>query len=97
MIRKAYLKRIESRIEDSNDEIESLKEKASKVGKEARVLYEEQLVILAAKEMKAQKRVQELRDSEAQTWGKLKGGVEEAVEELKDAVIAAVSKLRKIA
>lgn len=97
MVRNAYLKKIESRLEEWDWEIARLKEKAEKAEADAKTLYHDELKVLRSKQEVARKRILELRDAGAQNWGKFKSGVEEALDDLKKAVDSAISRLRKSA
>lgn len=97
MIRRAYLKKMESALEDFGDEIARLRVKADKAEKEVKGIYKEQLEGLRSKQEVALKRFRELSEAGASDWGKFKSGVEESVRDLKKAVEKAVEKLRKIA
>ena len=97
MLRKAYLKRIEQRLEHWEDEISMLRDKAGKLEANARKSYQEQFDVLRRRQNVARDRVRELSEAGAGSWGKFKAGVEESVDDLKKAVENAIEKLRKIA
>ena len=97
MIRKAYLKKIETALDDWGREIDKLRVKAEKAEKEARGIYKEQLNVLRSRQEVALERFRELREAGANDWGKFKSGVEESVKDLRKAVENAIEKLRKIA
>jgi hypothetical protein len=97
MIRKAYLKKIETALDDWGREIDKLRVKAEKAEKEARGIYKEQLNVLRSRQEVALERFRELREAGANDWGKFKSGTEESVKDLKKSVENAIEKLRKIA
>ena len=97
MIRKTYLKKIESTLEDLGDEIAKLKVKAEKAEKEVKGIYKEQLEGLRSKQEVALERFRELREAGADDWGRFKSGVEESMKDLRKAVESAIEKLRKTA
>jgi hypothetical protein len=97
MIRKAYVKKIESMLENWGDEIGRLRVRAEKAGEDAKGIYQEQLVVLRAKQEIALTRLRELGEAGVDNWGKLKTGVDASVNDLKKAVENAIDKLRKIA
>jgi hypothetical protein len=97
MLRKAYLKRIGQRLEYCEDEISTLRDKAGKLEANSRKSYQEQLEVLRRRQNVARDRVRELSDAGAASWGTLKAGVEESVDDLKKAVENAIENLRKIA
>lgn len=97
MIRKAYLKRIEATLEDWEDEISRLGEKADKAGKDVRDIYVEQVALLRSRKKVVSARIRDLREAGADSWGRFKSGVDESMSDLKKAVEDTVEKLRKIA
>ncbi len=97
MIRRAYLKKIETALDDWGREIDKLRVRAEKAEKEVRGIYKEQLNVLHSRQELALERFRELREAGANDWGKFKSGVEESVKDLKKSVENAIDKLRKIA
>jgi hypothetical protein len=97
MLRKAYLKKIGERLEDWEDEISRLREKAGKLETDARRKFLDQLEVLRYKQEVVAERIRGLREAGAGSWGVLKAGVEEALDDLKKAVEHAIERLRKIA
>ncbi|MBI5576955.1 MAG: hypothetical protein HY896_11400 [Deltaproteobacteria bacterium] len=97
MVRNAYLKKIEEKLEGWDREIEKLKVKADKVETDAKAIYVEQIKVLRKKQEVARERIQDLREAGADNWGKFKSAVEESLVDLKKAVDTAISKIRKSA
>jgi chromosome segregation ATPase len=97
MLRKAYLKKLEARLEDWVDEISRIRGEAEKAKADMKIKYQEQLEVLRTRQELAFERIRELRDAGAGNWGKFKSGAEGAVEDLKKAVEDAIAKLRKSA
>jgi hypothetical protein len=97
MLRKAYLKKLEARLEVWVDEISRLQGEAEKAKVDMKIKYWEQLKVLRLRREAALERIRELREAGEGNWGKFKSGAEEAVDDLKKAVEDAIAKLRKSA
>lgn len=97
MLRKAYLRKVEAKLEEWVDEISKLKGEAEKAGSDMKARYQEQLDLLWAKQRAAVESIRELREAGAGNWGKFKSATEEAVENLRKAVENAIAKLKKSA
>lgn len=97
MIRKAYLKRVETTLDEWSDEIAKLGIKAEKAEKEAKWIYMEQLALLRVKQKVVLERVREVREAGAGDWGRFKSGVEQSLSDLKKTFETAIEKLRRIA
>ncbi len=97
MVRNAFLKRVASTLETLDDEIDRLAAKAEKAGQDAKIRYDEELAILRMKREAVRAKVQQVRDAGAGSWGTLKAGVQDAMDDLKNAIEKAVERLRKSA
>lgn len=97
MIRRAYVKRIETKMRDWEEEIDRLKARAERAEKDLKAVYREQLEPLRSRERAVLGRLKELRDARSDDWGRFKKGVEEAMVDMKKAADDAIEKLRKIA
>ncbi len=97
MVRNAFLKRVASALETLDDEIDRLAAKAETVGRDAKVRYDEELAILRMKREAVRAKVEQVRDAGAGSWGALKGGVQDATDDLRKAIDKAVERLRKSA
>ena len=97
MLKKAYLKKVEARLEEWGDEISKLGADAEKAKTDIKAKYQEQLAVLRSKQAVARNRISELREAGGDNWGKLKSGVEDSIDDLRKAVDNAISKLKKIA
>ncbi len=95
MIRNAYLKRISSRLEDLDEEIDRFRRKAEGASGEAKALCGRSLATLRPKADEVRRRIREVREAGAADWGRLKEGTEDALEELRQAVDAAIRQIRK--
>jgi chromosome segregation ATPase len=81
-----YAERMQRRIDALNAELARLGKKAKDSGKEARKGVDEKIAELEAKKGDAEKKLAELRKASGSAWESLKTGVEQAVDELDDAV-----------
>ncbi len=97
MVRNAFLKRVTSALETLDDEIDRLSAKAEKVGRDAKVRYDEELAILHMKREAVRAKVEQVRNAGAGSWGALKGGVQDATDDLRKAIDKAIERLRKSA
>lgn len=97
MIRKAFLKRVESALESLDEEIDRIAAKAEKAEADVRVRYDEEIDVLRMKQEVVRAKIRRVREAGGASWGELKGGVLEATDELKKAIEKAVDRLRKSA
>ena len=87
-VKEDYLKKIEAQIKEWSAKIDELKEKGVK-GK-----YDEIMENLIAKRETAQNKLQELKKSSDEAWVDIKVGLENARDELKEALEKAVSQFK---
>ncbi len=97
MIRRAFLKRVQSTLETLDAEIDRLAEKAGKVSRDARIRYDEELAVLRMKREAVDEKIQRVREAGADSWGLLKVGVQAATDDLEKAIGKALERLRKSA
>jgi len=97
MIRKAFLKRVESAVESLDEEIDRIAAKAEKVEADVRIRYDEEIDVLRMKQEAVRAKIQRVREAGGASWGELKGGVLEATDDLKKAVEKAIDRLKKSA
>ncbi|MGE5190197.1 MAG: hypothetical protein ACM3NF_09085 [Gemmatimonadota bacterium] len=97
MIRNAFLKKVEARLEALDDEIDRIVAKAEKAGADARIRYDEEIAALRMKREAARAKIREVRDAGGAGWGTLRGGVQDALDDLKTAIEQAIDRLRKSA
>jgi hypothetical protein len=93
--RELYQERIEAKLREWGEEIETLKKKADKLGSEARVRYREQIDDLRPRQEAAWSKLEELKRSGGEAWEDIRKGAESALEELKKGVEGAVGKMKK--
>jgi hypothetical protein len=93
--RELYQERIEAKLQEWGEEIESLRKKADKLGSEAKVKYRAQIDDLHARQETARIKLEELKRSGGEAWEDIRKGAESALEELKKGVEGAVGKMKK--
>ena len=95
MIRNAYVRKIEERLDRLTREIDSVRSRAGEVTADARVRFNRQVDEIRVQAETVRKRVREVRDARTSDWGRLKKGVDEALDELKRSIDSAIQRLRK--
>ncbi len=95
MIRNAYLRKVEARFERLGEEIDSLKRRAETATADAREIVTRQVGMLQSKADTARERIKVLRASGEMSWGRLKKGVDDALDDLKHAVDNTFQRFRK--
>ena len=95
MIRNAYIRRVEGRLDRLTGEFESAKTGAGEITAEARASFGQQVDGIRIKAETVRKRIREVLAAEASDWGRRKQGVEEALDDLKRSVDETVRWLRR--
>ncbi|RJP25829.1 MAG: hypothetical protein C4529_00055 [Deltaproteobacteria bacterium] len=95
MIRNAYLKKVESRLEHLREDIESLKRKADGATADVREIISRQSALLQAKADTARDRIKVVQAAGETSWGRLKKGADDALDDLKKAVDATFQRFRR--
>jgi septation ring formation regulator EzrA len=93
--KKAYVEKMEAQLKEWGGDIDVLKAKAEKSKAEAKIAYLKQIEELKKKQGSVKKNLRELRGSGDEAWEDFKGGVEDAVKDLKRAFKRAASRFRK--
>jgi nucleotide-binding universal stress UspA family protein len=93
--KKAYVEKMEAQLKEWGGEIGVLKAKAEKSKAEVKIAYLKQIEELKKKQGSVKKNLLELRGSGDEAWEDFKGGVEDAVKDLKRALKRATSRFRK--
>jgi hypothetical protein len=93
--REEYHERLDRRIDEWGQEIEKLRKKADALGAGARAKVRGQIEDLRPLQDAARKKLGEMRKAGGEAWGDLHAGAEAALEELRKAVEAAGSRLKK--
>jgi chromosome segregation ATPase len=85
---------LEAQLKEWDAKLEVLKAMASKATAEARAEYEGQLEALAAKRVRAQEKLKELRERTEDVWEDLKAGVDKTWAEIGNAINKIASHLK---
>ncbi|HEV58412.1 MAG TPA: hypothetical protein ENN87_13115 [Phycisphaerales bacterium] len=92
--RDAYVGKMKARLDEWSAEIEVLEARAAHARASARAEYERQMRQLREQASETADQLRELRDGGESAWNELKGGVEQAMGALGDAVKRAHDQLR---
>lgn len=87
--------RMEKKLREWGDEIETLRKKADRLGSEARAKYQDEIADLRARQEEARTKLAELRKTGGQAWDEVRTGAEAALEEVKKGIEAALARLKK--
>jgi nucleotide-binding universal stress UspA family protein len=93
--KKAYQEKVELQLKEWGAQIDELKARAEKSKADLKVKYEEQIKDLKSKQEDVKQKLSEIKGYGGEAWEDLRGGVEKALGELKDAIGKAVSRFRK--
>lgn len=91
--KETFQKAVRSELIDLQARIAELQKKTDAVSAEARAEMQKALKELEGKKEEAKKKLEELNESTSSTWGRLKDGMNAAVEDLKKSYKETVSKL----
>ncbi len=83
-----YVAETKKRLDEWSAEIDAMEAKANEIKEDARVKYQEQLVVLRAKRDEGEKKLAELQSATETSWEHLKAGTENVWEALKDSAKA---------
>jgi uncharacterized coiled-coil DUF342 family protein len=89
-----YVRKMHSKLDQANAEIDVLAAKADQAKAEAHAEYDKQIETLRSKRDHAKKRMDELQQSGEGAWEDLKAGVEMAWDALGEAVRSARSRFK---
>ena len=92
--REAFVRDLESQLEEGHARIRELETKADQIEGEAKRIYQRNLEILRSKLKMAEDKLNDIKTSRTEAWGSLKGGVEDAWNDLKSGITEALSKYR---
>lgn len=94
MTKNEYLKALEKQIERLDSEIEKLKIKSERASADLKAGYEEILADIRIKQVELRPHLKELRRVGDETWVEVKGGLEKAWDDLKNAVANAAARFK---
>src|SRR5512139_2338934 len=95
MIRRAYVRKVEDRLERLEYDIDHLRKRMATPVGDIRDGSEREIRVLRAKSEAVRMRIRTVESAEGSTWGRLKNPVEEGLKELGQAVNEAVERFRK--
>jgi len=84
--RDAYVRELKEKLGEWNDEINKLKAKIVDAGEERKAVYNEQLEKMQQKRAELERKIVSLQESGESTWEKVKHGVEESWQDLKQSL-----------
>jgi len=93
--REKVLAKMEKKLNEWGEEIETLRGKADELSEGARTKWKEQVEELRAKQESAGKKLAEMKKTGGEAWEDLRAGTEAALEELKKGVQRAVRKRKE--
>lgn len=76
--RKEYIARIKTKLDEWDDELEKLEDRAREASGDAAEHWERHKMELQEVLLEMQERIDELRDGVGDAWGDVKGGLDEA-------------------
>jgi hypothetical protein len=95
MIRRAYIRKMEGRLERLENDIEKLRKRVAAPADDAGERIGREIRDLRAKAASARGMIHAVEDAGASNWGYLKDAVDEGIRELGQAVDEAIERLRK--
>lgn len=92
--RDDYVKKLQTKLDEWNAEIDKLETRAKEVSADARKAYDRKLAELRAKRDDAGARLQSLREASEAAWQELRAGMELAWEALSEGIQSAKSQFK---
>lgn len=92
--RDAYAQKLKGQIDQWNTDIDKLREKAGKMGADTKAEMQKQVEGLKAKRKELEEKLTPLQKAGGEAWEDLKGGTNQALKALGDAVAAAKSRFK---
>lgn len=92
--KNAYRQKLEARLDQWRAEIDRLQAKAAEADADARIEYDRQIEDLRGRQADAQSRLEEFDSASDEAWTDLKGGIEQAWNDLGTAVKKASERFR---
>lgn len=95
MIRRAYIRKVEGRLERLEDDIDHLRKRMATPVGDIRDQIDRETRDLRSKAEVVRERIRVVEAAEGSNWGRLKNAVEEGLKELGQAVDIAIGRFRK--
>jgi outer membrane murein-binding lipoprotein Lpp len=92
--REEYIRKMQSKLEEWNSEIDTLSTKAAKVTTDVKSEYSEQIEALKEKQANARQKIEELQHAGESAWGDLKSGIDLAWTAMGEAIDSARSRFK---
>lgn len=92
--RDEYVRKLKEKLDEWNQDIDELRERAELAAAAARREYDEQLPRLETRRKELEQRLRALGDATESAWNELKVGVDEAADALASAIRAAKQRFR---
>jgi uncharacterized coiled-coil DUF342 family protein len=92
--RDEYIRRMQTKLEELNAEIDRLSAKAGEVKADVKNEYNEQIAALKARQTVARQKIEELQKAGESAWEDLKSGIELAWTAMGEAIDSARSRFR---
>lgn len=93
-MKEAYQQKIRAQLDKWSAEIEKLKAGAENTDADTRIKYQKKIQELRTMQEKAEKKLDELKESRGEAWEDLKSGIEEAKDALGKALQSAKSRFK---
>jgi len=93
--REDYVNNLKAKIQELNQEISKLSDKAGQAKEEKKAEYKEQMDKLREKRKDLESKVSEMKEASESTWEKFKEGVESSWEALKEKTAEVKSRFKK--
>jgi predicted nuclease with TOPRIM domain len=92
--KKAYEEKYQAKLDEWRAEIDKLSAKARQSSADARIRYQEEIEKLKKRRSDAETRLEEMRKSSGEAWRDLKGGADNAWDEVERAFKQAMTRFR---
>ena len=91
-MKEAYEKKLQSKLDEWNTDIDKLKAKADSAEADAQLEYYKQIEELRSMQEAARKKLEELKDTSDDAWEDLKAGIDSAWDSLSRSIKSAFSR-----
>jgi chromosome segregation ATPase len=95
MIRRTYVRKVEARLAQLEEDIDRLRNRMAAPVGEIRDRVEREIVVLRSKAEAVRKEIRAVEGAGATNWGRLKKTVEDGLKDLGHAIDEAIEKFRK--
>ncbi|HAD04007.1 MAG: hypothetical protein A2091_04030 [Desulfuromonadales bacterium GWD2_61_12] len=92
--RDEYVRKLQTKLEEWNSDIDALSARASEVATEVKHEYNEQIEVLKTKQAEARQKIEELQKAGENAWVDLKAGIELAKTAMGEAIDSARARFK---